>query len=108
MSYYHQKKTISLTPPPTKPFTNSIKFKQLQKKITKQAPPLKGRINSLLQEGHFAPRAKWGGPNRQCLYKFLKSQNLQRIQRQPPNSTKSLPHLTINKTLNPFNQRISA
>ena len=55
MSYYHQKKTISLTPHPTKPFTNSIKFTQLQKKITKQDPPLKGRINSLLKEGHFAP-----------------------------------------------------
>ena len=29
--------------------------------ITNQVPPLKGRINSLLKEGHFDPRSKWGG-----------------------------------------------
>ena len=45
----------------TTPITNHLTFTEPQQPITKEVPPLNGGTNSLLQEGHFDPRSKWGG-----------------------------------------------
>ena len=44
-----------------------LTFTPLREPIIKEVTPSKSRTNSLLQEGHFDPRSKWGGPNRQCI-----------------------------------------